>query len=423
LNVIVRNCSFAFLAGFLLVSPLRATEAEEDLLGDEDLSFYDESNEMEKHWSDDFKVTLGQSQMQIQGGIHTQRSVVRLEFEKGFSEGWYAKIDGKYRRFWEEDQLATQRGNTYSYGQVQQAWLQYSNGACVAKAGRQTLIWGEVEGTFAVDIVTPFDYTEQLLTDYSNIRLAQDLILTECYFGSIQTQVFYVSDAKTDLFRHSDNQFPVFIAPGAPPLDMNVDDDAGQEWGGRLKWVLRSYDLSFMIARLYENSPTLVSGPSGPEAEIAFFNLYGISSSLAYGRLLLKLDSGYKTDQLIAVSENTSDRYDLALGFEYTNASNHNFNGGVWRVGYTESGAPEPSDILTFGWSKTCLNEDLALSLLTNWASEPSMRSATINADYQWDDFWNISMAIGVADNDDSLDGTALYRPDRSLTFAIKYEL
>ncbi|MFT5603993.1 MAG: hypothetical protein ACI9G5_000946 [Paracoccaceae bacterium] len=42
---------------------------------------------------------------------------------------------------------------------------QNSKNSCTTTVGRKTLIWGTVEGTFVTDIVTPFDYTEQLLTD------------------------------------------------------------------------------------------------------------------------------------------------------------------------------------------------------------------------------------------------------------------
>ncbi len=405
--------------GFVLIFT-SAPSVAEDLLEDDGFSFEEETDVTEDNWRSAFKVTLDQSQTHIAGGLQTQRSTVRMEFEDGFTKGWYIKLDSKYRYFWHKDQLAQQQKDAYGHHQWQQAWLQYSFGACAIKSGRQTLIWGEVEGTFAVDIVTPFDYTEQLLTEYSNIRLAQDMAFAECFSDRIQTQLFYIPNAKTDVYRHNTSQYPVQLAPGTPALDMGVD--AEEEWGGRLKWLGDGFDISIMVAKLYGNSPVVVFEQSLPKADISYFTFYGLSSSVARGRLLMKFDAGYKTDQLTSMTSEASDRYDVAIGLEYTTSSNHNINGGFWRAGYKGDDAPNETDIITFGWSKTYLKDDLSMSLLGNWISEPRFKSITLRSEYQWDDYWNISAALGLADSNDSTKNTPVYRPDESLVLAIKYE-
>lgn len=393
-----------------------------DLLLSDDFNFDDSSlssTESSTSWYDPFKTTLEHSQTQIPGAIQRQQSSVRLEFESAFSKGWYAKLDTRYRYFWHEDDLAAREQGAYGKNKWQQAWLQYSQDACVSKLGRQTLIWGEVEGTFAVDIITPFDYTEQLLTDYSNIRLAQDLLLGECFFENSQAQLFIIPEAKTDLYQHSRLYVP--IVPNLPPIELTAAPHT--EWGGRYKWLGEGFDVSLMYAKLYGNTPTLIISHSIPNVDISRFDLLGISSSIAYGRLLVKIDGSVRNKQLISQTDSTTDQADLAIGFEYTTSDNHALNGGIWATHYQdEKVAQQNTQVLTLGWSKTYLNDDLTMSLLGNWSSSPRFSSANLLGEYQWDDYWNFSLALGLSDTSKEAENLLIIPAKKSITVGVKFE-
>jgi len=386
----------------------------ENFLDQEEVSFDDSGlTQQQNHWWSDLKTTLQHRYAMQPGDTFIQQSSVRLEYERAIAQRWYFRVDNQYRYFWPNDDLAERRGRDYGHNKWQELWLQYSKGACAYKAGRQLLIWGEVEGTFAVDIVTPFDFTEQLLTDYGNIRLAQDMLFSECFLDQVQTQLFFVPDARTDTLYHSENQLA--------GIDQSVT--TGKEWGGRLKLNWQGGDLSVMAARLRGNQAVPVPSTTGLRSEIADFELLGVSSSIAIRRLLLKMDLGYKTDQLIALSEQTTDRLDIAFGFEYITSTNHNLNGGLWATHFLDGAtAPDSTQVLTAGWSKTLLNDDLAVSLLANWLIDPRTVSATLLAEYQWDDFWNFAGALGFSESEESNASSPFIQPDKLLTLAVKYE-
>ena len=403
-------CNTSIIILFVTVS---LCQANEDLLSEDEVSFDDSALLAPKdHWLDDLKTTFEHRHSQQPGDVYLQRSSVRLEFERAIPGGWYIRADDQYRYFWRNDTLAVGKDNAYGHNKWQELWVQFSQGACAVKAGRQDLIWGEVDGTFAVDIVTPFDHTEQLLTDYGNIRLAQDMLFSECFFNELQAQLFFVPDARTDEFYHYSSQITGF--------DQSVA--TGKEWGGRLKYHWEGGDISLMAARLYGNQPQLVAEDFTLKFRVPRFELIGISTSVAVRRLLLKMDVGYKTDQLLAMSDNTSDRLDAAFGFEYTTANNHQVNGGVWVIHYMGDNAPDSASLATIGWRKSWLNDDLSVSLLASRAIDRQLSSATLLAEYQWDDFWSFAAAAGYAETDDEALITPLIQPEKLLTLALKLE-
>jgi len=137
--------------------------------------------------------------------------------------------------------LAEAYGRQYSENKWQSAWLQYSRGPCVTTVGRQALIWGAVDGVFAVDIITPFDYTEQLFTDYSAIRLGQDMAVSECFFDGVHTQVFYTPEARMDLFQHHRQQSAVQLTPSSNVIKIGADADS--------EWLYESSDIITYLER------------------------------------------------------------------------------------------------------------------------------------------------------------------------------
>lgn len=420
----------------------------DDFLGGDDFAFDSSALEVnESSWTDGFKTALEHSHTQIPGDASREQSSVRVVYEGNVAEGVYLKVDNRYRYFWHNDDLAENRGDAYGHNKLQRAWLQYSRGACSSTLGRQTLIWGTVEGTFVTDIVTPFDYTEQLLTDYGSVRLAQDMLVGECFSSQSQLQVFYTPEARTDIYQH--HPLIVDIAPGFPRARLDIDPE--EEWGLRYKWLGDGYDLSLMYARLYDNNPTpmlrgnsdagpspadIIGGALGQitgdnaipegyrvEPALAQFNLVGAASAIAIGRLLLKVEAAYRSEQLIAFSDDTTERYDAAVGFEYTTTSNHIINAGIWGTHLSNDAiAVNDTQVLSLGWRKTFLNDNLVMSLLGNWSSNPRFASATILADYRWNDYWSTAFAISAADLGELGENNPIVAAEESATMSIKYE-
>jgi hypothetical protein len=401
-----RRISLRRIAAALAISLALASVAvktlAEDLLSDDEFSFDVEQNAPSPSvWPEGLELTA--EHLFSQGDKSTsQRSSVGLEFEATPWKGGFLRFENSYRYYWRGDVLARRASSEQPYGRnkLSELWLQQSNQDCYIKSGRQTLFWGAVEGTFAVDQVTPFDYTESLFTDYSNIRRPQDMLLGACFYGQSKWQAFVTPRATLSRISHRDTF----------ALDQ-IEDELNEELGASLQQSFEGLDVTLLYARLYANTPvTVLTNSFPPQAKLAVarYDLVGLSVVKAIGRLLLEMDLGYKRDQIIAISGELEDQLEVAAGFEYTTAGNHQLNAGIWsykldRAQLAKSSAPSTDRVeqFTAGWSKTYDNDDLTMSLLGSWLAKHHQSRLTVHARYQIDDYWQCSTALSYTETGD----------------------
>lgn len=396
---------------------------EEDLFAKEALAadeFELLESEIMDDWRKNIQVTLQQTFLQ---GKHREitRTEARIEYEVAPWDGAYVRIANKYTYYGHNDQQLDIDDRSFGHNKLQEAWLQLSESSCVAKLGRQGLSWGVIEGAFAVDVVSPFDFTEPLLTDYSNIRLSQDLLITNCYFSKTQIQSFYVTSARLNIYQQTNIR-----------LLQALEDSLHDEWGFRVTHGWEGLDVSLMYAHLYGNAPLTVIDSeqiSGLRLDVARYDFVGLSTVWAIGRLLLEFDLGYKHNERENFSGKERSHLETAFGFEYTTFNNHQLNAGVWIFDEVIQ-KPGPQQNLkrgsvqawTLGWAKTYLKDDLVMSFLGSWLTESEVLSTTLLAQYQWDDYWNFSAALSYTDAGQALEDVSPKRSDLALLLKAKIE-
>jgi len=350
-----------------------------------------------------------------------------LKYEDAIWPNSYIKLDSKFTYFHQKDDLAEAAGGDYGNAKVNDAWFQYSYKHCVAKLGYQSLFWGVVEGSYALDIINPLDATEPLLTDYSEVSQSQNIMLTNCYFSASDFELFYVPKAKVDKYSHK-GRMPF------EQLESRLDD----EWGVRYSYHLEGIDFTLMYAHLYENTPHLsidLLDPSYLNLESLRYDLFGLSFSWAIERLLIEADLAYKKDQhknqilIIGQPLITESLFEAALGFEYLTSGNHQFSAGVWFFDARAESlqiTSKHSQLWSFSWRKKYLNDTLGLSLLGGWVKQPERFSLTALAEYELDDYWIISSSIShvnsTLSNNDTQQSTLLSASEVSTQLSLKWQ-
>jgi len=331
--------------------------------------------------------------------IDVSRASVGLIYEAVPWQSAYVKVDGKYIYFHQKDRLAESAGSSYSRLKLNEAWLQYSHHQCVAKVGLQSLFWGGVEGSYAVDVINPLIATEPLLTDYSQVRQSQNQLLLNCFLNESEFELFYIPDPRLDRYSHKNRE--LFDA-----LESQIEN----EWGVRVTQRMEGFDVSFMYANLYENTPTFIVDPlnlASVSLGASKYDLFGMSTTWALGRLLLEVDLAYKRglsrnqfnllNQELVLDSQT----EVALGFEYTTSNNHQISAGVWfyesRISFSKTQA-EKAEFWNVSWSKQYANDNLTLSMLSAWSKEPERLMITGLSEYDWDDNWTLSSSLSYTD-------------------------
>jgi hypothetical protein len=84
--------------------------------------------------------------------------------------------------------------NTYSSGEdllqfsIREAWIDIFFENSDLRIGRQLIVWGQADGAFIADIVTPVDFSEFLTRSFDDLRTGVDAVSWTRYFGSSNLQ-------------------------------------------------------------------------------------------------------------------------------------------------------------------------------------------------------------------------------------------
>ena len=333
------------------------------------------------------------------------RGNARILSESTPIDNSYLKADVQFNYYNAKDDLLPDESDNEYTVKINDLWFQYSKEACSLKLGRQGLYWGNVEGTQALDVVSPLDLSEPLLTDFSLIRRSQDIISTSCFHNDYGFEIFVIPNPLLDQFTVRQNS------------DFkDLESALSAEWGGRITKHAQGLDLSFYYGRFNDNTPKAIFDLNALTLVGIYvdqFELFGAGIVYAIDRLLLEFELSYKSELAFQAIEPVSsygylsnkkrkDRLELAIGAEYTTATNHQLSSGIWIYEYENNplvSSYADTYVLNATWSKLFLNDDLGLSALVFWQKEPELYQFTFMANLLISDYWSTSTAVSYQDS------------------------
>ncbi len=325
--------------------------------------------------------------------IQQQRSSANLQLEASLSPSLFVHIKGRLRYYHKQDNALIPANKPLTQAQLQQAWVQWSKGILSAKLGKQKLILGSVDGAQALDVISPIDMTEPLLTDLDNIRLGQTMGLFSLYAKQQKLSLFYIPTAQFNRF--SLDGLTAYLKRQAPFAQMRFNPNKGNdEFGMRYQLQLPQWDLALIAAKLVHNNPISRLTHTGLSFQQQSYHLIGISSSYAIDSWLINTDLSHKSQQLFSLSPTAplSNSLEAALGIEYLSPSQHSFKASLYnRKNLSNKQTEKPT--VSLSWSKNYLNDDLALSALAFKQLQSQAMQATLLVNYKINDIWQMGMA------------------------------
>tara|TARA_R110001592_G_scaffold360979_2_gene670509 strand:- start:3114 stop:4382 length:1269 start_codon:yes stop_codon:yes gene_type:complete len=386
----------------------------EDTIEQSDLLFNDWSEEWTVESLSDFESVSNDSTESILDFISVKlkgdlaysdtltlaRANVRILSDATPIKNSYLKVDVQFNYFnAKDDLLLNERDDEFTI-KINELWVQYSKDACNLKLGRQGLFWGSVEGTRALDVVTPLDLSEPLLTDYSLIWRSQDIFNASCFYNDYDFELFVIPNPLLD--QYTVRQTSVFEG---------LEKTFSAEWGGRITKHTQGLDLSLHYGRFYGNTPKAIIDlntltPIGMYVDQ--FELFGAGIVYAIERLLLEFELSHQKELSFQTLDSISnygyllnkqlkERLEFAIGAEYTTAKNHQLTSGIWFYEYESNpllSSYVDTYVLNATWSKQFLNDDLGLSALVFWQKDPELYYVTFMANFLVSDYWSTSTAI-----------------------------
>ncbi len=217
------------------------------------------------------------------------------------------------------------------------------------KLGRQVVNWGRSDTVRVTDVLNSLDNREPGLADIENLRLPATMAKADYFAGPFRFTALVIPEIRYDYDPPAGSDFFVLptaqdFPPPRPPLISPIDPDdvedrrasrwgSAPEYGGAVEGIFSGWDVSFYVARIYQNRSTLTPGVPGAAALSVLENdrvtMVGGGGNYTLGSWLLKAELAWfkdvdyvflqpvPTPQFYDVDRILSGRVDAMVGFEY----------------------------------------------------------------------------------------------------------
>lgn len=152
---------------------------------------------------------------------------------------------------------------------VREAWTEIVFRDADLRIGKQQIVWGEADGAFITDIVSPRDLTNFILPDFEEIRIGVPAARLDWYFGPVTAQAVWVPqfvpnqppDQDSLWFREPDLLSEVNLPAGVTRTlhDPELPDTTlfNSEVYGKLSYFGSALNGEVMAGWAYDSDPVL----------------------------------------------------------------------------------------------------------------------------------------------------------------------
>ena len=418
------------------------------LMAQEEGTSFDEEIEIDFSEDEDFELDLDESeayeppspfryaldhQVSYRVGedpsLINNRSGLSIEYNESIAEDYYLKIDIYGNLYWSDDHVANSANEDYqAEGFVREAWIQRSFKSSTLKLGYQNIVWNEVEGSLATDLVNPVDYRELFFVDFEEARISQLMLSVAIYGDGIVWEGFINPQPQFDKSPPSNS-----IYHFASPLDdysVQPSEKSEPEVGLKGQFKLGASEISLMTARLTPNQKSYSLEEGSELIENADpFMMFGATFNYPLGTILFKGDCGYRTDQGINDQDfglTKRDIFDVAFAIEYTK------NEHLWSASFSGNQVqdwnesfiyPEQTSFYTISWSKSYLSEDLSLNAALMGVTGEPVTFFALYSDYKIDDALSLQTSIFLFSIDDQTSEYYAFRNEDRASLKVTYKL
>ncbi|TDG11389.1 DUF1302 family protein [Seongchinamella unica] len=190
------------------------------------------------------------------------------------------------------------------------------------KLGRQIVVWGKSDNLRVVDVLNPLDRRQPGMTDIENLRLPVTMSRLDYFTGDWRVTALALHEVRFDKLPVVGSDFYPYSNP--PPEEDDIHDGGSNtEYALALSAVMPGWDLSFHLARLFDEETHLAVIDDGAELVHARIDMLGAATNIVFADWLLKVESAYFDGlRYSAAPGKDFARTDLLLGVDYNGFDN-----------------------------------------------------------------------------------------------------
>ncbi|CAM4025419.1 DUF1302 family protein [Bordetella tumulicola] len=350
------------------------------------------------------------------------RSWIRFEYSKFFSNNLYVRLDTKQNVYWSQDHRAEALDRTvYFENSTPEAFVQYSrpDGQTAFRLGVQRMIWGESQAGAITDEVSPRNLSELFLVPLEESRLGQFMLSVDHFSSLGDFTAFYVPRPRFNKYADEDTAYYLDPFDGQAYVHDVVGSDRN-EYGMRWRKAYSGSDVSLMAASLIDNDYAMRYDGVDADGRLHMTRLanrigmVGGAFNYASGKFLYRGELAYKSGRLFSDANYQlveKDVIDAALGFTYSLGGSNTIgmevvNSHVVDWDSSITGIPRDTTSLVLDANLFFLNDMLSVSWLTVFTQPYTSIQTSIRTAYKWSDNLTYSLdlhALAVPDENNAL--------------------
>lgn len=369
----------------------------------------------------------------------SNRSSIRIEYEKFFLDNFYIQFDSKLTAFWNTDHRArAEQENVYLEMTSRDAYLQFSKAETSIKVGTQILIWGESDGGAITDVISPRNLSELFFISIEESRVGQPMINLDQFFSTLgRWSLFYIPDAEMNEYPEEGTAYYYDPFVGMAEFQSEDTDKDLSEYGFSWKKSFGRSDISLMAASLIDNDFAYRQDGVTDTGQILLtrikprFEMAGITFNYARGNYLFSGEIAKKSPKLFNDSSLQlieKDIVDAALRAEYSlgKGGSHSISLELvtnhindWN---SEILTPENRDSLILGWNNHFFNETLTVNLISIYNKPHTSYQQSLFMAYKWNNDITLNLDAFYLTVKDEQSELNPYRDQNNIVFKILYQ-
>ena len=257
------------------------------------------------------------------------RIKVRPEFWFQISDDWDAKISGSafydfaYKVVGKEAFANPILNDSENEAEFRDTYLQGKLASNLdIKLGRQIVVWGKSDNLRVVDVINPLDNREPGQVDIEDLRLPLNMARFDYYVDKWNLSALAIYEVRFDKNPVWGSDYYPATTP-LPPEHVPGDGGSNSEYALALNGRMQGWDISFHLARLWDDRAHLSTENYQPILLHSRLNMAGVAANIVAGNWLYKAElAALDGLEFSVLPKEEFSRFDLMLGVEYSGFDN-----------------------------------------------------------------------------------------------------
>ncbi len=165
------------------------------------------------------------------------------------------------------------------------------------RLGQQAVVWGQAEGAFITDIVSPQDLRSFILADFSEIRKGVPAVKADSYFGHLTMEAVWIPRFVPTSLPGENSIWYVPEMTTAESADLPGYSLENSEIFGKISYFGAALNAEIMAGYAWDDNPVVTGAVTSPESRYYRYTVTGGSFSTTLGPVVLRGETAVYLDR------------------------------------------------------------------------------------------------------------------------------